>query len=90
MKFNDNFIPELGNSPKVVALVTGVTSEVARIVRSTAPVDSGEYVDTVREELVRTPYRAVGKVIADCDHGMLVEAKYGTLARALNDVAGRG
>lgn len=90
MKFDDNFIAELGNSPKVVALVTSVTSEVARIVHSTAPVESGEYADTVREELVHTPYRAVGKVIADCDHGMLVESKYGTLARALNSVTGRG
>jgi len=90
VKFNDNYIPELGRSGKMRAKISDVTEEVADVVRRTAPEDTGEYADMVRTELIETPNRVVGKVIADSDHSMLVESMYGTLGRALNSVSGRG
>jgi hypothetical protein len=90
VKFNDSFIPTLATSPRVTAIVANAAETAADNARSNAPVDSGEYRDTIRVEITRTPYRVVAKVIADCDHGMIVESKHGTLARALNSVAGRG
>lgn len=90
MKFNDNFIPELAVSPRVTGIVADAAEAAADNARSNAPVDSGEYRSSIRVEITRTAYRVVGKVIADCDHGMLVESKYGTLKRALNSVVGRG
>lgn len=90
MKFNDSFIPDVGRSAKMRAKISNVTEEIAQVVRATAPEVSGEYIHSVRTELIETPYRAVGKVIADCDHGMIVESKHGTLVRAMNTVASRG
>lgn len=90
MKFNDNYIPELGKSAAVDNLVIGVANKAAAIVRSTAPVDSGEYVDNVRVEVLHTANRVVAKVVADVEHAMVVESKHGTLARALRQVSTGG
>jgi hypothetical protein len=86
--FNENYLPGLGKSAAVVALVMGKIEEAADIARSTAPVVTGEYRDSIRTEMTFTDYRVVGKVIADSDHAMIVESKHGTLARALRSVAG--
>lgn len=89
-KFNDNAISEIANSPRTIALVTNATHAIAAHARSNGPVVTGEYVDTIREELTHSAYRPVGKVIADCDHALIVEAKYGTLVRAVNSAASSG
>ena len=90
MKFNDSYIPGLAHSPEVVALLVDAGEQVAGIVRSTAPVSSGEYVSMVRVEVGRTAYRSYARVVAGSDHSLIVEAKHGTLARALGQVASRG
>lgn len=86
MKFNDGYIPGLAKSAPVERIVADKTEQVARIVRQDAPVDTAEYVGSVRTEIEHTPYRVIGKVIADNDHAMLVEGKHGTLRRALRRV----
>jgi hypothetical protein len=86
MKFNERYFDELGNSAPVVAETVAKAEQVANIVRATAPVDSGEYVENVRVEVEHTQHRVVAKVIADTDHGMIVESRYGTMARALRAV----
>lgn len=88
MKWNERYLPGLGTSAPVRALVSQKTEEAANIVRATAPVDSGEYVANVRTEIIATPYRVVGKVIVDVPHAMLVEGRHGTLRRALRRVMG--
>lgn len=86
MKWNEGFFAEIGKGPEARALVEGIANDVADVVRRTGPVDSAEYVSTVRVDVVETPYRVVARVVADCDHAMLVEARFGTLARALGTV----
>jgi hypothetical protein len=83
MKFNESYLPELGNSAPVKNIVRAKAEEVANVVRSTAPVDTGDYRDNIRVITERTPFRTVAKVVADSDHSMLVESKHGTLSRAL-------
>jgi hypothetical protein len=83
MKFNESYIPSLAKSAPVKAAVVAVANEIAATVRATAPVDTGEYRSRVRVEVTETAYRPVAKVVVDSDHAMIVEAKHGTLARAL-------
>lgn len=90
MRFNDSFIPGLGRSAPVIAMVVGEANDVARIVRSTAPVDSGDYVSKVRVEVRYTAHRVVARVVAGADHSMVVESREGTLVRALNAVSSGG
>jgi len=86
MKFNDAYIPELGKSATVENIVRAKAEQVAATARTSAPVDTGEYRNSIGVQIVHTPFRVVAKVIANSDHSMLVESKYGTLARALNKV----
>lgn len=87
MRFNDSFIPGLGKSGPVVAAVVGAANDLAQAVRSTAPVDSGDYVSKVRVEVKYTAHRVVARVVAGAEHAMVVESREGTLARALNSVS---
>ena len=87
MRFNDAFIPGLGKSGPVVAAVVGAANDLAQTVRSTAPVDSGDYVSKVRVEVKYTAHRVVARVVAGAEHSMVVESREGTLARALNSVS---
>jgi hypothetical protein len=59
-----------------------IAGEVAARARSTAPVQSGAYKDSITEESATTD-RAVERVVAHATHALAVEAKHGTLKRAL-------
>ena len=83
MKFNENAIPEIAKSATMKAAVVAAANEIAATVRATAPVDTGEYRSRVRVEVTESPYRPIAKVVVDVEHAMVVEAKHGTLARAL-------
>lgn len=68
----------------------GVRRELARIAeqtadraRSTAPTQTGEYRDSIHSDVVDGWVRPRGRVFADADYSMSVEAKTGNLARAL-------
>lgn len=56
--------------------------EVASRAKSSAPVDSGAYRDSIHLEEDRTD-RLVVRVVADVDYAMVVEADTGNLARSL-------
>lgn len=61
--------------------------QVAQQARLTAPVDSGEYRDSIAVREVTTD-RAGARVVSTAPHGLLVEAKTGNLARALDAAGG--
>ncbi|WP_169515674.1 HK97 gp10 family phage protein [Glaciibacter superstes] len=71
------------------SIVKAKAEQVAAAARASAPVDTGDYRDSIHVEVVHTPFRVVAKVVADSDHAMLVESKHGTLSRALR-AAGNG
>lgn len=54
----------------------------AETARSTAPVDTGEYRDSIKV-ISATTDRAVERVITTAPHGLLVETKTGNLKRAM-------
>jgi Bacteriophage HK97-gp10, putative tail-component len=89
LKFNDSFIPGLAKSPEVRAIVQAKAEQVAAAARASAPVDTGDYRDSIHVEMVTTPFRVVGKVVASSDHAMLVESQTGNLKRALRAAASR-
>lgn len=87
--FNPEYFNELSRSHGVRALVDSVTARVAAAARSSAPVVTGEYRRGIRAT-GKLQRRYVGLVIASAPHSLLVESKYGTLARALRaNVKGR-
>lgn len=90
MKFNESFIPDLGHSVAVRAIVKAKAEEVAAAARSSAPVDTGEYRDSIHVEMDSTPFRVVAKVVASSDHAMLVESQTGNLSRALRSATRGG
>lgn len=69
-------------SAGVRAVLRARAEQVASRARSTAPVESGEYRDSIRV-VSDTTDRAVERVVATADHAAVVEAKTGNLARSL-------
>lgn len=59
----------------------------ANAARSAAPVATGAYQASIRVERVQTD-RPVWRVVASAPHALVVEARTGTLARALNAAGG--
>lgn len=87
--FFDSALDELAQSAGVRDLVTDAAGEVRDIARADAPVDSGEYRDSIHVEVEQTRDGVVATVIADVRHAMIVESREGTLARALGKAASR-
>jgi len=83
---NDGFFDGLGRSPVVRALCKQAAEQVAANARASAPVDSEEYRNSIHVEERGAAYRDTFRVVADADHAMVVEARTGNLARALNGV----
>ena len=84
MKWNESFFSKLGHSPEVTALIRGKAESVAARARATAPVDTGEYRDSISVRIRSAATRNVALVVADDEKAMLIESKTGNLARALN------
>ena len=66
----------------VSGMVRGRAEDVASRARSSAPVDTGAYRDSIHLEETHTD-RLVVRVVADVDYAMVVEANTGNLARSL-------
>jgi hypothetical protein len=84
---NGRGMKELLHSSEVRDDLTRRATPVLAVAQASAPVESGAYRDSLRIEQATTD-RAVVRVIADVDHGLVVEAKTGTLARALDAAGG--
>lgn len=70
-------------SSGVRSFVTSRADAVLAAAQSSAPVDTGEYRDSLHIEQATTD-RAVVRVVAGTDHGIVIEARDGILARALD------
>lgn len=68
-------------------LLRAHAERVASAARSSAPVETGAYRESIHVEDVTTD-RAVARVVASAPHAHLVEARVGTLARALGSAGG--
>lgn len=75
------------NDPGVRDELRRRAERVADAARSSAPVESGEYRDSITVWDATTD-RAVVRVGTTADHGLVVEAKTGNLARALDAAGG--
>lgn len=78
-------VRELLTSAGVRAACAEVADRVAVNARASAPVESGEYRDSIHRESITTD-RAVERVVADAPHALAVESHTGNLARALGGV----
>jgi hypothetical protein len=86
MQFNNAFFEELSVSEPVTALVVDAAERIAGIARETAPVDTGEYRNSIAVTVKRQK-RSVALVVATDAKWAVIEAKTGNLVRALK--AGR-
>jgi hypothetical protein len=78
---------ELLNSPEVRAMLRQRAEAVAARARSTAPVNTGDYRNSIQVESATTD-RAVERVVSRAPHALIVEARTGNLARALGSEGG--
>lgn len=89
VKFNNAFFEELSRSPAVTQLCVGVAETIAADIRTTAPVDSGDYVAGIKVR-VKQQRRSVALVVGTDKKTMIIESKTGTMARALQRAKRRG
>lgn len=87
MQFNNGFFEELGRSSGVENLVMSAAERVADKARSTAPVDTGAYKNSIKVEKKHQD-RVVALVTAEDDNALIIESRFGTLARALRSTHG--
>lgn len=83
IKLNSGGVREVLNSPQVRAALTSRASRALSAARASAPVDTGAYRAGLHLEQATTD-RAVVRVVGGTDHDLIVEAKTGNLARALD------
>lgn len=86
-RLNHAGMAEMLKSGEMAAEMHNRAESVASAARSAAPVDSGAYRGSIRVEDATTD-RAVGRVIADVDYALVVEAKTRTLGTALDAAGG--
>lgn len=87
VKLDSRGVRALLNDPGVRAEVGKHADRVLAAAKSSAPVESGRYKESIHRVSVTTD-RAVERVVADAPHAHLVEARTGNLARALNAAGG--
>ena len=86
-KLNSSGIGGLLKSDEVRSVVTARAQSVLSSAQAMAPVDSGEYRNSIHMFQATTD-RAVTRVGSDADHALTIEARTGNLARALDSAGG--
>lgn len=81
-------VRELLRDPGVARAVAEAAEKVAAAARASAPVQTGEYRDSIHVDSDNSPIdgRARSRVIADAPHALIVESNTGNLARALGSI----
>lgn len=82
VEINEAFFEELGNSPGVVAMCEQVAEGIAAKARGSAPVDSGDYRNSIKVKRASRSGRVAFLVVSDDPAALVIEAKTGNLARA--------
>lgn len=80
--FNNAFFEQLGRSPGIVAACDEAAERIAEIAREAAPVDKGDYKASITTRAGKRAGRHATEVVSDDPAAILVESRYGTLARA--------
>lgn len=80
--FDESFFQQLGRSPGVVSQCDAAAAAIANIARSTAPVKTRAYRNSITTAHAQRSGRHVTEVIASDPAAVAIEAKFGTLARA--------
>ena len=83
VKMNIQGLREVLKSSETQAVLRSHAEKSAAAARASAPVDSGEYRDSIDVETRVHRHVAVARVVAHASHSMVVEAKTGNLARSL-------
>ncbi len=83
MKLNSAGMDELLKSAGVEALVEGIAQEKAARAKASAPVDSGDYRDSIEVWTEVHPTRVVAHYGSTAPHAAVVEARTGNIARSL-------
>lgn len=86
MDFNPEVFNEILGSAAVDGLTETVAEAVCSVAKSTAPVRSGEYQQSIHVEEVKAEHRTVYRVISEAPYALEVESKTGNLNRALKAV----
>lgn len=81
--FNEEFFRDIGTAPELVTIERGIAQRVLEEAVASAPKRSGDYARSLSIEVERHTYRDTVQVVSSDPFAMLVEAKHGTLARAL-------
>lgn len=84
---NGREVVNIMKSGAMESLLAERAARVASAAKSAAPVDSGEYRDSIEVNMEQHPTRVVAHIGSSAAHAMIVEANEGVLARALD--AGR-
>lgn len=79
---------ELLSSSELSAYLQSKGEAVASAARISAPVESGDYRDSIHVEMVQHPTRIVAQVHASDWKSHIIEADTGNLARALDAAVG--
>lgn len=82
IKPNSGGIKDVLTSSAMQAAVQEAADEIASRAKASAPVDSGEYRNSIDTEAGASTDRAVVYVVAGAEHSLVVEAKTGNLLRA--------
>lgn len=83
VNLNEDFFRNILKSEAVDALCRASAERVLAEARAKAPVDTGDYRDHLHIEVVHHAYRDTYEVGSDSGHTLAVEARHGTLGRAL-------
>lgn len=83
VRMNIHGLREVLRSEGMQQVLRDAAEPIAARARATAPVDSGEYRDSIHVETEVHRYVAVARVVASDRKAPIIEAKTGNLARAL-------
>ncbi len=83
IEFNKAFWDRLGFDKGVESVLDSVADTAVAQARSTAPVDTGAYRDSIHKVTARSPKRVIKRVVADDWKSALVEAKTSNLRKAV-------
>ncbi|MBB2956971.1 HK97 gp10 family phage protein [Pseudoclavibacter helvolus] len=86
--FNDDYIRSLAKSPEVVALVKSGADEVEGNAKTLAPVDTGDYRDSIHVVRDDMSDRVRFLVVSDDEAAMIIESQSGTLSQAVTRSSG--
>jgi hypothetical protein len=86
-KLNHAGMAQLLKSGEISADMMRRAESAASAARGFAPVESGAYQGSIHAESATTD-RAVGRVVADVDYALVVEAKTRTLGRSVDAAGG--